>query len=444
MSSHAGDTSSPAHETPTAGDWRSSVAQWASSSGPSRSSIPTSTSGLARRIATTHSSFTRSMNCSIGSPGRGRAPGPAVAVAGEPTDDVTDDVGDEIGDAPAGTGGGATPVLDREGAEQLERRSPLRPEPRPEVDGSTELAGRRRGRDASGERRHAPCAGTSPFRRSVRHRPRVGEPDRAWARPSSSVVGMEPPRPFRRPGVVRRSSRRVARRSSRCSGSPPAGRPATPVRVRRVGRGARVGPVGARGPSWWLVGSRSRARRRLSSRRRVWGPTMWGVPSGRVHEVVPSRWRATVQPPSWTDRWWYGQIMTRFSTMVGPPSAQCTMWCAWRWCLASQPGNVHHRSRRTSRRRSQRGAVRSGDPTATGYPAASLATSWVRQSHVRRRNVSLSVGSPDPNNAVPAGSPSPSTRSRSASAWITIVARSGSASAVIPAAASSSSAVAIR
>ena len=31
-------------------------------------------SGLARRIATTHSSFTRSMNCSIGSPGRGRAP----------------------------------------------------------------------------------------------------------------------------------------------------------------------------------------------------------------------------------------------------------------------------------------------------------------------------------------------------------------------------------
>ena len=46
-----------------------------------------------------------------------------------------------------------------------------------------------------------------------------------------------------------------------------------------------------------------------------------GVNTGRPSVIV------TVQSVWWITSWWWVQSSTRFSRAVGPPSAQCWMWC---------------------------------------------------------------------------------------------------------------------
>ena len=58
------------------------------------------------------------------------------------------------------------------------------------------------------------------------------------------------------------------------------------------------------------------------------------------------------------------------SMLVSPPSAQWWQWCAWHSAGGrSQPGKAHPRSRATSARRRDSGAVRIARPTTSGSDA---------------------------------------------------------------------------
>ncbi len=59
-----------------------------------------------------------------------------------------------------------------------------------------------------------------------------------------------------------------------------------------------------------------------------------GSPNGSLNSPAGS----TVQPSSWTRRWWRRQSRIRFASSVGPPSAQCSRWCACSPRVFVQPG----------------------------------------------------------------------------------------------------------
>ena len=101
----------------------------------------------------------------------------------------------------------------------------------------------------------------------------------------------------------------------------------------------------------------------------------WGV-RGTVGTGSPKgSWKRpaglTVQPSSWTRRWWRRQSRIRFASSVGPPSAQCSRWCASSPRVFVQPGKRQQPSRAFSARRSDGGTARVLRPTPSGRSAPS-------------------------------------------------------------------------
>ncbi len=117
--------------------------------------------------------------------------------------------------------------------------------------------------------------------------------------------------------------------------------------VARVGRAWRAGGAAGCG------GVSGRGRSRVAAETRV--------SRGRSIRVCQSWW--------WMVRWWCPQSSTRLVIAVGPPSAQCSMWCPSHQAAGrSQPGNAQPRSRAISARRIPVGNGVAGPPDVQRLP----------------------------------------------------------------------------